>query len=534
VQNNSWKYYRPAMSVQQTSIDDLPEEIVLQIFSFIDSRPPSETQIRLEPSLKFTSRTDHVLKDLSVISKQWRRLIIPSLFRHAHLRLDGPPLPHWQDCTVCWDFARRQSGLRPATGKSRSSEASVGYHATMYQHANNWLTAVEDPVNSHWADDVVAQGAGAAGPAMSPREIFSWWAPRFYHHLHDFLTFLHQHELTAKVQSFTLTTDEMLPSKLDRYPHRAGTDRDLRYACAAAFWAHLLSVLDLQRIVVAASPADLACLTNSAIDTFGAFRCRFTCIATADNVRGDWAFGDMSYHILEMRLEGGAASPLLGKPVLYSELDHVPRRYPGIAGSSVLNLRPWSAVTINEGAFLKAYGTYEYFERGPPTLLYSIKDCLTPRPTYSTSLERVSDVPLASLKKLTYIGIFPFANHLDFRELLPQLEELDLQLAPVVGSHILDDPGRVGKADLQDCWSELLIVYQDLVGQLATFRISERTVPHLKRVICRDIEWKALREELDEIFVPLCMPVWCEQSLGRYLRLKGSADVDGAEAVVDW
>ncbi|TKA73263.1 hypothetical protein B0A55_06620 [Friedmanniomyces simplex] len=322
------------------------------------------------------------------------------------------------------------------------------------------------------------------------------------------------HDLASKIESFVLVTERMLSGKFDRFPHRAGADRDWRYRCAAAFWQHLLSELDPLRIVVLAPPTDLACLTNCAIDTFG-----------------DWAFGDMEYHALDLRLDAASTSPspLLGKTVQYSTLDHTPRRFPGIAGSSVLNLRPWHHITINEGAFLKAFSTYEYFERGPPSLIYSIKDCLTPRPTYTASVQRLSHTPLSTLRKLSYIAIFPFATHLDFRDLLPQLEELDLQLAPTLSAHgssILNDPQRLGKAELQDCWSELLTVYQNLAAQLATFRITEWNVPRLKKLVCRDMEREALRRDLDELFIPLCLPVWAEMETGVYARLRMRADVE--------
>lgn len=240
---------------------------------------------------------------------------------------------------------------------------------------------------------------------------------------------------------------------------------------------------------------------------------------------GDWTFSDMAFHILEMRLHANAPplQPNHSTPVSYPSLKPVPNRYPGLAASSILNLRPWYSISVNEGAFLKAYGTYEYFERGPPSLVYSIKDCFTPRPTYGANAQRLSQAPLASVRKFTYTAIFPFATHLDFRELLPQLEEIDLQLGPPLWSQILNDPGRVGKAELEDCWSELIHIYRALAEQLATFSISKSNAPRLKRIVCRDMARSALQEDLDEIFIPLCLPVWCETTPGVFDRLLDSA-----------
>ncbi|KAK5694724.1 hypothetical protein LTR97_009314 [Elasticomyces elasticus] len=487
-------------------IENLPEELLVQIFGYLDHGPPSLLNLREEPSLKLVASDLKPLKHTSLVSVRWRRLTLPLLFKYARLQLDAPPRPQWSECEVCRDGHLD----RPEEGWIESGPYANGihaYHDEIMTEAFSQLSNEPTLQSSHV--DPMAEVQGEL-----TRHILLHWAPRFYHILKDFLNLLTCHELALKVESFVLYTGPMLSGKFDRFPHRAGADRDWRYRCAAAFWRHLLSVLDPRRVVILAPPTDLACLTNCAIDTFG-----------------DWAFGDMEYHVLDLRLDATSLSPslLLGTTFQYSTLDHTPRRYPGIAGSSILHLRPWHHITIGEGAFLKAYGTYEYFERGPPSLIYSIKDCLTPRPTYSASVQRMTPSCLPSLRKLSYIAIFPFAEHLDFRELLPQLEELDLQLAPtlsVAGSAILNDPQRIGKAELQDCWSELVTVYHKLAAQLATFRITTKNVPYLKRLVCHDMGRATLRRELDEVFIGLCLPVWCELRTGQYVRLKGSAEID--------
>ncbi|KAK5704810.1 hypothetical protein LTR17_021574 [Elasticomyces elasticus] len=434
-------------------IESLPEELLVQIFGCLDHEPPSLLNLREEPSLKLVASDLKPLKQTSLVSKRWRRLTLPLLFKYARLQLDAPPRPQWSECEVCRDGYLD----RPEEGWIESGSYDNGidiYHEEIMAEAFSQLSNKPTLQTSHVDPTAEVQGE-------LTRHILLHWAPRFYHTLKDFLNFLTCHELVLKVESFVLYTGPMLSGKFDRFPHRAGADRDWRYRCAAAFWQHLLSVLDPRRVVILAPPTDLACLTNCAIDTFG-----------------DWAFGDMEY---------------------------------------------------GEGAFLKAYGTYEYFERGPPSLIYSIKDCLTPRPTYSASVQRMTPSCLPSLRKLSYIAIFPFAEHLDFRELLPQLEELDLQLAPtlsVAGSAILNDPQRIGKAELQDCWSELVTVYHKLAAQLATFRITTNNVPYLKRLVCHDMGRATLRRELDEVFIGLCLPVWCELRTGQYVRLKGSAEID--------
>ncbi|KAK5136552.1 hypothetical protein LTR08_002896 [Meristemomyces frigidus] len=493
------------------SIESLPEEILLDIFTYLDSAPPSELKVRQEPSQQLTVCNQHAFKDVSRVSKQWRRLILPLLFRHTRLLLDRAPLSHWSKCPACTEAAlhwRLQIGAAlPCPGPMDQ------YHLDMLEDIATTSTRLDSP--GQMTMTALRNNPFSLGPRReSSQENYLKWAPRFYHSLLDFLDFLQNQKLISNVQSFVLMTEKMLPEKLDRFPHLAGANKDWRYKAAAAFWQHLFSAINPERVVILAPPTDLACLTNCAIDTFG-----------------DWAFGDMDYHILDLRVKASDSTRLperLGQPVQYSTLQYMPHRYPGLAGSSLLNLRPWFSISVNEGAFLKAYGTYEYFERGPPSLIYSIKDSLSPRPIFSPHA-RISDVPLASLRRLTYTGIFPFANHLDFGELLPQLEELDMQLAPELSSNILSHPRRVGKAQLEDCWSELVSVYQGLAGLLATFRISERNVPRLKKFVCRDSQIPALLDELDEIFMPLCLPVWAECEPGVFTRLTASADgYDGA------
>lgn len=176
--------------------------------------------------------------------------------------------------------------------------------------------------------------------------------------------------------------------------------------------------------------------------------------------------------------------------------------------------------------YIKELMVADFILSAAPSLIHSIKDALSPRSVYSARLERISEVPLQRLRSFTYTGIFPFANHLDLREMLPQLEVLDLQLAPAPGSDILQLPDRVGKAMMEDLWSELITVYQHIASLLATFRISERNMPHLKKFICRDSKIVNLEAELDEVFVPLCLPVWAEIELGVFTRLRGSADLE--------
>ncbi len=179
----------------------------------------------------------------------------------------------------------------------------------------------------------------------------------------------------------------------------------------------------------------------------------------------------MDYHILEFKVEDARSLKTLPRDFAFEGLHSIPSVHPGFAESCLLNLLPWTHISLNEGSFLKAYGTYEFFERGPPSLVYSIGQTLTSRkqrrlcPETNAPTERFP----ASLRSFTYTGIFPFSNHADFRHILPYLEELDVQFAPDPQSGILDDKERTGKAELQDCWQELLSAYHDIAMTIGTF-----------------------------------------------------------------
>ncbi|KAK0927064.1 hypothetical protein LTR91_005121 [Friedmanniomyces endolithicus] len=485
-----------------SSIALLPEEVLLQIFTYLDSEPPSLRNLREEPSIPLFSSDIRPLKDIASVSTQWRRVVLPLLFKYARLRLDAPSPPQWLDCRVCGPVALscRFNGMDPPIPETSVEQ----YHRDIVEEAM-----------THFQEHK-AEGTTASSLQLSDDIVFSG-VRQLYHGLSDFLSFANANDLKSKIESLIVVTEATLSSEFDRFP-RAESDRGWRYRCSAAFWAHLLSTLDPTRIAILALPMEMACLTNCAIGTRGP---------------RDWTFGDMEFHVLDLRLDAGSIcpSPLLGIPVEYSTLDHKPRRFRGIAGTSVLSLRPWTQITVNEGSFLAAYSTDELGERGPPSVIFSIKDSLTPRPTYTASVQRLSHTPLPSLRKFSYIAIFPFSRNLDFRDLLPQLEELDLQLAPAHsphGSSILSDPQRRGEADLLDCWTELEAVYEQLAAQLARSRTTEKNMPYLKQVVCRDMSYMRRDPwamDPDNVFTPPFPRVWPFMESGAYARFMMNANI---------
>jgi len=95
------------------TLDDLPEEILTQIVSYLDTIPPSTTKIRYEPHADGFRQTERPLVHFSSCSKQIRRVVLPVLFRHTRLNFTYPfqriqiSLIERQLC----EFERRMQGL---------------------------------------------------------------------------------------------------------------------------------------------------------------------------------------------------------------------------------------------------------------------------------------------------------------------------------------------------------------------------------------------------------------------------------------
>jgi hypothetical protein len=496
-----------------SNLDSLPEELQLLILQILDFPPPSSHRLRQEPSLSLTDSEDRTLKGLSLVSKRWRRLVLPTLFKHARLRLDEPPEINRTGCPVC-DRSVIATGMTLTTGPQGLGDTDQ-YHIDMVTTSLS-QRRINLPLDESQIGTPAESGVGST---VLPSTT-STWIRRFYHSMRDFVDFVQRNDLANIVDNFVLYTDRMLEAKLHRFPHEAA-DKDWRFPASAAFWAHLLTVIDPSTITIVAPPLDLASLTNCAIDTFG-----------------DWAFGEMDFHILTLH-QAKQAHTNTEIPT-YASLRSIPTSYPSIATSSVLNLRPWTHLGLNEGPFLKAYGTYEFFERGPPSLVYSIKDSIIRRPSRASmgNQNQHSDAftvqPLWNLTSLDYTAIFPFSNHADFSSILHQLSHLSLQLAPGAESNILNDRVRLGKADLADCWSELLTTLSQLVEPLASVRRPASTSGSMydgdftwdtnwqdvtvRKLVAMDFRIKAMHDDLDELFTPLCLPIWVESPAGVFTR----------------
>lgn len=226
-------------------MDRLPEELQLRILEYLDSLPPSEAKARLEPSPKLTSAKDRPLKNTSCLSKHWRRVALPLLFRHACLQADKPVRKEWLNCCLC-----DSSTLKYGDTEKRASAAVDQYHHDLL----NSSPSSED------TDSYDLRRTKSADYIRTYEYDTKVWAARICHASKDFVEFVTAQRLQKRISSFVLYSRSMNATKKGQA--RVPLRHDRRYDASASMWQHLLSVIDPQRVAMVAPPMELACFCN--------------------------------------------------------------------------------------------------------------------------------------------------------------------------------------------------------------------------------------------------------------------------------
>jgi hypothetical protein len=373
------------------STADLPPEILSQIFSYLYSPAPSDSVLHEQPhgdmlrgnlataensSTQLTgsqSGASTHLKCISRVSRQWRTIILPTLFS-----------------SVLW---------RPQMTSLSASNL--------------------DPV--------------------------------------PMLHFIQENGLNRHVTTFTLAVD-FAENELDavKLP-RQTLPSDLELV-----WNHIFAVIDPLRFTIIAPPTTLAAFLN-----------RMLFLADA------WSF-DIPYHILSLARptrEGKHTEP--EKSDLSVDLSKLSlagtakrRETPSGPASTVntchkevlvpsplFTLRPWTSILLNEGSSIRAYQTYEFFLRQPPSMLSALLGIG----------EYPNNEPLLppTITDFNYIAIFPLASHIHTLLLhLPRLDRLFVQLTPRPSNQILQDQHAMRNIDMADLWMERNTAYSYLFAAL--------------------------------------------------------------------
>lgn len=231
-------------------MDRLPEELQLRILEHLHTIPPSERKARQEPKLDLTLAEEQPLKVASCLSKQWRRITLPLLFRHTCLRIDGLVKDAWRRCCL-----HNETSLKFLESDAGGLPSVDEYHMDMLQ-ASPRTAANMDTTSSVWLRR--NRGANNANAYENDSKV---WASRMYHASKDFLDFISSHCLGKHVTSFVLLSDSMHLGKVEQLP--SPVQYDWRYEASAVLWQHLLSVINPETIAIVAPPMELACFCNS-------------------------------------------------------------------------------------------------------------------------------------------------------------------------------------------------------------------------------------------------------------------------------
>lgn len=399
----------------RTGLDTLPDEIRSQILTYLILPPPSwnwqkntlDSDLTRSPDLR-----DRPLKSLLCVSKTWYRLVSPLLYSHLQIRLQTPP-------------TQPEPLLEPKIKTITQNFKEWLFRDAGYPHD------IRLPYRHVWQREPTPKAAT--------------WTATLNEQSSSLMRFLDSQgncSAGGGVQSLTIiATEELNDVNLDYI-------RDEMHCliATAAFWNMLFEKLDPTRITLVAPPSTLACLLGCSM-----------------NMMDAWAFPGMAMQlvsvwreprpleIVDYRRRPSEFDYDMMQPV---ELVLEPNEYGRPAFSSLIYIRPWTHLAVNEGSFLEAYSTYEYFHKNPPGILASVGRAFR--------LEM-------DMWSVEYKAVFPFSNHIGspldritYKGNSSNVRRLCVKLAPDPDDKILDDPAQVGKADIADCWREVETTYRFL------------------------------------------------------------------------
>jgi hypothetical protein len=300
-----------------SSIEILPNELLSNIFGFLDSPKPSSSESTLhdEPHFELTKSQNAPLKASSCVSKRWRRATIPLLFKHTQ-------------------FTVRES--------------------TTQQQILNIM-------------------------------------------IQPFFKFVNDNQLYKVIQSFTLIVEnKQVANKSDGEHELNGF---------STFWYTLFKVIDPKELLIVAPAEALGVLTSCHVYLEDAWNfdcpCHYlqlqirpesptplpleegipsrkyrstgpsqqnfepvTDPLTADNVTDNLA-NESAFSSYENALASADYQPEASSSApAPSKIWGLPRA----KSSALFDIRPWTNLLLNEGSFIRAYATYEFWLRQPPSV----------------------------------------------------------------------------------------------------------------------------------------------------------------------
>lgn len=354
------------------SIHALPTEMLSHIFSFLDSPAPSDERLHDQPHahmLKEPDLSSQNLKNLSLVSKQWRATVLPLLFRNAIWYLDQSDLS-----LVDLEQSSGPHSMIPLLSFVRDNDL------TSYVKTLTLVVVKSTRVRS-------TGGGGIEVTRPGDNEI---------------------------------SPDPFGPLS------RAGRERDMVFNEDTNWlWNLIFDLLDPLRFTIIASPRTLASLLARMLflgDAWSFYQSHHVLSLSRSQTKvmsPEKEDEAGSTH----EQDGPSTSPApasAAQSSLSSSSAHRPaKRIP----CDLFAIRSWQALLLNEGSSTRVYKTYEYYHRRPPSMLGALLG----------AEEFPNDEPLipSTIRDLSYVGIFPLSTHFNtLVQNLPRIDRLFVQLVP--------------------------------------------------------------------------------------------------------
>ncbi|RYP26300.1 hypothetical protein DL767_008095 [Monosporascus sp. MG133] len=401
------------------TIGDMPPEVMLHIFDFVAGAAPSVGSLHEQPTATLLDGESgsQSLKCASLVSRAWRSLTLPLLFRHVLWRPRVTSLSAFTLNPIPLLRFLEENGLVANQHHHRSGVET--------------FTLVVDFVEDGW-------GAGDdAHPHTRRRSWTGIGGPR--------------------IRSV-----------------------DLEW-----LWDQLFSVVDPLRFTIMAPPTTLAAFLSRTLflDDAWAFDMPYHILSLSRTRRGEEVLskhqnmkGSLSDPSLSSaaaaKSDGGEASSSQTQaagPSRYSASSRRPsRRKKQAPPSPLFTIRPWTALLLNEGSSTRAYKTYEFFLRRPPSLLGALLGC----EEEGSHNDGNAPPPLIpqTVSDLSYVAVFPLSSHVEATlapHLPPHVVRLFVRLTPTLKSGLfLEENGdEMRRVDPGDLWMERNAAYQSLMRE---------------------------------------------------------------------
>jgi hypothetical protein len=382
-----------------TDMSSLPNELLIQIASHLDTSPPSVTKFAHEPTPSLTCSSLTPLKTLSLVSWRWRKIVLPILFHCSRIQLDSSPQWVPVDARLIENMQRQLSQL---------SNHELQIYARMRSKFKSSSEFAFDEAFDELLINLCRIKEGDEFLKTAPSIL---WFPHLPKTFVDFQQFIEKYSLKHHIKSVVVYTDKDYALR-----HVDAANAPLSRA-VAEIWSQVFLYLNPTRVVVAAPPGTMAGLLDSHM-------------ASSDV----WAF-DMKMHYVEF------VQPELPGRIVHSSSACRPW------DSALIHRRPWFHLSYNEGSSITAYSTYEYHLKQSPMMLYIILMRLA---------EEAQDC--CNLRSVSFTGVFPFSTNVTTVILalskLQTLRKVQFQLAPGPENNLLDDAKRIGRAQPRDVWLE--------------------------------------------------------------------------------